>query len=81
MFEEFKCLFEHRLREKATLSRLDFRLAHLSNKNECTETFIYQTLIKKQKKKRFRLMTINKVLLEDNPIFLIFVYFNFNFFI
>ena len=38
MSEEVKCLFEHRVRKNAQLSRLDFRLAHLSNKNECTET-------------------------------------------
>ena len=40
MSEEFKCLFEHRVKEKAKLSRLNFRLAHLSNKNECTKTSI-----------------------------------------
>ena len=38
MSEEFKCLFKHRVRERAKLSRLDFRPTHLSNKKECTET-------------------------------------------
>ena len=38
MFEEFKCLFERRVRERAKLSRLDFGPTHLSNKKECTET-------------------------------------------
>ena len=40
MFEEFKCLFEHRVKEMAKLSRLDFKPTHLSNKKECTETLI-----------------------------------------
>ena len=38
MSEEVKCLFEYRVRERAKLSRLDFRPTHLSNKKECTET-------------------------------------------
>ena len=38
MFEEFNCIFEHRVRELAKFSRLDFRPEHLSNKKECTET-------------------------------------------
>ena len=40
MSEEFKCLFKHRVRERAKLSTLDFRPAYLSNKKECIETFI-----------------------------------------
>ena len=40
MSEKFKCLFKHKVREMAKLSRLDFRPTHLSNKKECTETSI-----------------------------------------
>ena len=38
MSEKFKYLFKHRVRERAKLSRLDFKPAHLSNKKECIET-------------------------------------------